>query len=459
MPSVSVPRLLRSEAHSRCLLTRQTTMPTAVAFPLEMTEIAGQPIPALAKQFGTPFYVYDAARITERIADLSAFDVIRFAQKACSNLAILDLVRRHGCRVDCVSAGEVQRALAAGFRSGQADHPPEMVYTADIFDREALDVVIEHDIHVNCGSPDMIDQYGERHNRERTGPPAGITLRINPGFGHGHSQKVNTGGAQSKHGIWHEQVEDCIERAQKWKLSITGLHMHIGSGTDLAHLSQVCTAMEDAALSVGSSIVSISAGGGLPVPYREGEQFVDVAAYFKLWDATRHRLASEFGHEISLEIEPGRYLTAESGYLISELRAIKTGGENTFYLVDAGFNNLARPILYGAYHPMAICPAASAPGRPQPRATREVVVGGPLCESGDIFTQEAGGVVSRRPLPDAQVGDYLVIGNAGAYGYVMSSNYNSKPLVAEVLIENGKPHLVRRRQTLAELTQHESIPG
>jgi diaminopimelate decarboxylase len=216
--------------------------------------------------------------------------------------------------------------------------------------------------------------------------------------------------------------------------------------------------MEQAALAVGSSIVSISAGGGLPVPYREGQEFVDVVAYFGLWDATRHRLATEFGHEISLEIEPGRYLVAESGNLVSEIRAIKTAGENTFYLVDAGFNNLARPILYGAYHPMAVCRANSEPGRPQAGLLREVIVGGPLCESGDIFTQEEGGFVAHRALPEAQVGDYLVIGNAGAYGYVMASNYNSKPLVAEVLIENGQPHLVRRRQTLADLIQHETIP-
>jgi len=425
-------------------------MPSFVPLPLSITHIAGQSVPVLARQFGTPAYFYDAAKIAERIADLKAFDVIRFAQKACSNLAILDLVRRHGGLVDCVSAGEVHRAITAGFKPGQKQHPPEIVYTADIFDREALDVVVERDIHVNCGSPDMIDQYGER------APGRGITLRINPGFGHGHSQKVNTGGAQSKHGIWHEQLEDCIERAEKAKLSITGLHMHIGSGADLAHLSQVCSAMEKAALAVGSSILSISAGGGLPVPYREGEEFVDIAAYFELWNATRHRLATEFGHEISLEIEPGRYLVAESGYLISEIRAIKTAGENTFYLLDAGFNNLARPILYGAYHPMAICPVD---GSKASRSMRDVVVAGPLCESGDIFTQEAGGLVTRRALPEAAIGDYLVIGSAGAYGYVMANNYNSKPLVAEVLIENGQPHLVRRRQELADLIRDESIPS
>jgi diaminopimelate decarboxylase len=212
--------------------------------------------------------------------------------------------------------------------------------------------------------------------------------------------------------------------------------------------------MEKAAITVGSSILSISAGGGLPVPYREGEKFIDIDAYFKLWDATRHRLAKQFGHSISLEVEPGRYLVAESGFLISEIRAIKTAGENTFYLLDAGFNNLARPILYGAYHPMSVCPAD---GREIARETRDVIVGGPLCESGDIFTQEAGGIVTKRALPDAEVGDYLLIENAGAYGYVMSSNYNSKPLAPEVLIENGVPHLARRRQTYEDLLNLEAI--
>ncbi|HEX4415764.1 MAG TPA: diaminopimelate decarboxylase [Lacipirellulaceae bacterium] len=414
-----------------------------------LTEIAGQSIPELAKKFGTPVYVYDAATICQRIAELAQFDVVRYAQKSCSNIAILDLMRRNGVLVDAVSAGEVMRAMAAGYKPGQADHPTEIVYTADIFDREAMEIVVKHDIHVNCGSPDMISQYGERM------PGRGITLRINPGFGHGHSQKVNTGGAQSKHGIWHEQLEECLELATKYKLSITGLHMHIGSGTDLEHLSKVCGAMQNAAMVIGSSIKSISAGGGLPVPYREGQQYVDVEAYFKLWDAARHHLAKQFGHEISLEIEPGRFLVAESGYLLSEIRAIKTMGENTFFLVDAGFNNLARPILYGAYHPMAICPADGATAN---RPAKNVVVAGPLCESGDIFTQEEGGFVTSRPLPGAKVGDFLVIGVAGAYGYAMASNYNSKPLVAEVLIESSKANIVRRRQSLEELIQNESIP-
>src|SRR3954454_17971973 len=247
--------LLESPLSATCSTSQdfELTMTAALLSSGLITEIAGHEIPELARDFGTPVYVYDAAKIAERIADLSAFDVVRYAQKACSNLAILDLVRRHGTLIDCVSAGEIHRALVAGFTPGQSVHPPEIVYTADIFDREALQLVLQHDLHVNCGSPDMIDQYGDAISQQRSKSSSsasakrGITLRINPGFGHGHSQKVNTGGAQSKHGIWHEQLGDCASRAEKYNIAVTGLHMHIGSGADLKHLSQVCGAMEKAA--------------------------------------------------------------------------------------------------------------------------------------------------------------------------------------------------------------------
>jgi diaminopimelate decarboxylase len=416
-------------------------------FSTTRTDIAGIPIPELARQFGTPTYVYDAAKIVQRLKDLAAFDHVRYAQKACSNLAVLDLLRRHGAVVDAVSAGEIRRALAAGFPA--AGDPPPVVYTADIFDDEALQLCVEKNIPVNCGSADMIDQFGA------VAPGRSITLRINPGFGHGHSRKTNTGGDQSKHGIWHEQIIDCLRRADRYQLTVSGLHMHIGSGTDLEHLAQVCGAMEQTAAAVGPSLRTISAGGGLPIPYREDQSYVDLAAYFALWNAARQRLQEKFSHPVSLEIEPGRYLVAESGFLIARIRAVKKQANNLFYLLDAGFNNLARPILYGAHHPMSI---AHADGRTR-RIEQEVIVGGPLCESGDIFTQEEGGFVTARKLPEAAVGDYLVIECAGAYGFVMGSNYNSKPLAAEVLIRDGQTHLVRRRQTFEDLVRGESIPG
>jgi diaminopimelate decarboxylase len=419
-------------------------MPALKTFSPYRTEIAGHDVKELAAKFGTPVYVYDAAKIKERIDDLKAFDVVRYAQKACSNIAILDLMRRKGVVVDAVSAGEVARAVAAGYSYHGDPHP--IIYTADIFDRGSLALVVEKGLPVNCGSPDMISQLGE------AAPGRAITLRINPGFGHGHSQKTNTGGKQSKHGIWHADLEHCIRLADHDGLSIEGLHMHIGSGTDLEHLSQVCGAMEAAAEKVGRTIKTISAGGGLPIPYNEKQTYVDLDKYFELWDATRTKLEQKFGHKISLEIEPGRYLVAESGYLISEIRAIKQMDDNTFYLLDAGFNNLARPILYGSYHPMSIAVPESTP-------MRNAIVGGPLCESGDIFTQTEGGFVCARELPSAQVGDMLVIECAGAYGHVMASNYNSKPLTAEVLLEEGEAHLIRVRQTPQDILRGELIPA
>ena len=411
------------------------------------TEIAGIPVMDLARQFGTPTFVYDAAKIVERLEDLKAFDTVRYAQKACSNLAIVDLIRRNGGLVDSVSAFEIRRAMAAGYLAEGS--PPPIVYTADIFDAEALELVVEHNIHVNCGSADMLDQYGSR------APGREITLRINPGFGHGHSQKTNTGGDSSKHGIWHDQLHDCLVNADNYGLSVTGLHMHIGSGTDFAHLSQVCDAMEEAAVELGRNLRTISAGGGLPTPYKDDDTSIDVDKYYELWDATRKRLEDRFGHKIHLEVEPGRYLSAESGYLVTEIRAVKKQAGNLFYLVDAGFNNLARPILYGAYHPISIVPADGDVNRP----LVEAIVGGPLCESGDIFTQEEGGFVAGRALPVAAVGDLLVIECAGAYSSVMGSNYNSKPMAAEVLLQNDRADVIRRRQTFEEMVAGEMIPA
>jgi diaminopimelate decarboxylase len=429
--------------------------PSSSASPGIRREIAGASVADLAAAYGTPLYAYDAEMIRRRCRDLAAWDTVRFAQKACSNIAVLDLVRREGVLVDAVSTGEIHRAFTAGYVSHAAREPgPDglppahpIVYTADIFDRASLEAVVTHGIHVNCGSADMLEQLAQRV------PGASVTLRVNPGFGHGHSQKTNTGGEGSKHGIWHEEIPDVLRRAEWAGLSVSGLHMHIGSGTDLAHLAEVAESLERVALEIGRSITTVSAGGGLPVPYKPGEVHADLSGYFTLWDAMRKRLEERFGHRIRLEIEPGRYLTAESGAVITEVRAVKRQGARKYLLVDAGFNTLARPVLYGSYHPMSLCPQ----GDDVRGAAEEVAVGGPLCESGDIFTQTDGGFVATRSLPAAAVGDLLVIEIAGAYGFVMASNYNSKPLPAEVLIDDGKHRLVRGRQTPDDLIRGECV--
>ena len=412
-------------------------------------------IQSLATSFGTPLWVYDAGTIRARINALSAFDTIRFAQKACSNTHILRLMREQGVKVDAVSRGEILRALAAGYVTG--GEPSEIVFTADLFDHATLETVALHRIPVNAGSIDMLHQLGA------VAPGHPVWLRINPGFGHGHSNKTNTGGEHSKHGIWHTELLDALAAVRQHGLKLVGLHMHIGSGVDYGHLSEVCGAMVGfvkQAHAAGHDLQAISSGGGLSTPYRDGEVSVDTAHYFGLWDAARKQAEGLLGHAVALEIEPGRYLVAESGVLITEVRATKDAGRNHFVMVDAGFSELMRPAMYGSYHAMSLIPADGVQ-----RPSQATVVAGPLCESGDVFTQSDGGVVAPRDLPQARVGDLLLIHDTGAYGASMSSNYNSRPLVAEVMVDgeiNGEingdsERLIRRRQTVEELLALEAL--
>ncbi|MBF0430802.1 MAG: diaminopimelate decarboxylase [Fibrobacteria bacterium] len=409
-------------------------------------KIGNHRVDELAKCYQTPTFFYETETIKERIKDVARADVIRYAQKACSNIAILKLVQQQGVKVDAVSAGEIFRAVTAGFQTG--DGKSDIVYTADIFDDDAISLIKKYQIPVNVGSPDMLGQLGT------FAPGSKVTLRINPGFGHGHSEKVNTGGDLSKHGIWYKDIEECLSLAKNAGLTVHGLHMHIGSGSDFKHLSKVCEAMVTHAKKVGPSLEVISAGGGLPIPYQKDKPRIDLNAYFDLWDKTKADIAAAIKHDVQLEIEPGRYLVAESCTLLTQICSIKRMEENLFYLVNAGFDTLIRPAMYGAYHEISISPANTS----ECKEMQDVIVGGPLCESCDVFTQQEGGFVSNRLLPKAQVGDYLLIHDAGAYGAAMSSNYNSKRLAAEVLLTCDSHHLIRKRQTMEDLIKNEQIP-
>jgi diaminopimelate decarboxylase len=398
----------------------------------------------LAREHGTPLFVYDAATIRARIDELRGFDVIRYAQKANSNLAILALIRGAGVQVDAVSAGEVARALRAGYR------PEEIAFSADVFDREALAVLRRHAVKVNVGSPDMLEQLAAlqlgRGGRE-------IVLRMNPGFGHGHDRKVSTGGETSKHGIWHADLARTAARAAALGFAVTGLHVHIGSGSDLEHLTRVRDAVRTHARELASSLRTISAGGGIPVPYRPGEARIDVPRLTAAWRETKAAIAAEIGRPITLEVEPGRYLVAEAGVLLAEVRATKRNGAYEYLLVDAGFHNLVRPAMYGAWHEITVL------GSPAGAPTSPKVVGGPLCESADVFTQDRAGNLEPRELPDARPGDLVCIHGAGAYAASMASNYNSQPFAAEVLVDGGAARIVRRRQPIEDLYRLEEDEG
>lgn len=411
--------------------------------PLNQTETAlnADNLLRLPAEFGCPVWVYDAQIIRDKIAALHQFDVVRFAQKACSNIHILRLMREQGVKVDSVSLGEIERALAAGY--DPTTDSDAIVFTADLIDDATLERVKELKVPVNAGSVDMLAQLGN------VSPGHRVWLRVNPGFGHGHSQKTNTGGENSKHGIWYSDLPAALDVMQRYNLQLVGIHMHIGSGVDYGHLEQVCGAMVRQVIDFGQDLEAISAGGGLSIPYREGEEAIDTDHYFGLWNAARDKIAAHLGHPVKLEIEPGRFLVAESGVLISQVRSVKEMGSRHFVLIDAGFNDLMRPSMYGSYHHIT---ALAADGRNLDQAPRvETVVAGPLCESGDVFTQQEGGKVETRSLPAVQPGDYLVLHDTGAYGASMSSNYNSRPLLPEVMFDRGEARLIRRRQTIQEL--------
>jgi diaminopimelate decarboxylase len=405
------------------------------------TDLNANNLLRLPAEFGCPVWVYDAQIIRDKIAALHQFDVVRFAQKACSNIHILRLMREQGVRVDSVSLGEIERALAAGY-DPQADQD-SIVFTADLIDSATLARVHELQIPVNAGSVDMLEQLGQ------VSPGHRVWLRVNPGFGHGHSQKTNTGGENSKHGIWYSDLPAALEVLQRYNLKLVGIHMHIGSGVDYGHLEQVCGAMVRQVIEFGQDLEAISAGGGLSIPSREGEEAIDTDHYFGLWNGARDKIAAHLGHPVKLEIEPGRFLVAESGVLVAQVRSVKAMGSRHFVLIDAGFNDLMRPSMYGSYHHIT---ALAADGRDLTQApVVETVVAGPLCESGDVFTQQEGGKVETRALPQVVPGDYLVLHDTGAYGASMSSNYNSRPLLPEVLFDKGEARLIRRRQTIQEL--------
>ncbi|MCK6448577.1 MAG: diaminopimelate decarboxylase [Planctomycetes bacterium] len=386
---------------------------------------------ALAREHGTPLYVYDAATIRARHAALAGFDVVRYAAKANPNLTLLKLLRNLGASIDVVSAGEIERAFAAGFPAER------IVFTADLFDRAALERVGRHGLHVNVGSQAMLAQLADAR------PGGSVTLRINPGFGDGHHAKVTTGGELSKHGIWHADLAGAIDEARSRGFAVTGLHVHVGSGANFESLCASGELLARSARLVGDTLRTISCGGGLPVRYRPTDLEFDVARYARAWREHARAIEAFTRRPIELEIEPGRWLVAECGVLVAEVRATKRQGEREFVLVDAGFHNLVRPTMYGAYHEIR---ALAKTGGERP-----TIVAGPLCESADVFTQGQDGEFAPIPLPPLAPGDFVALHDVGAYGSSMASNYNSQPLAAEVLIDGARSWLVRRRQSFDEL--------
>ncbi len=404
---------------------------------------------ALADAHDTPLYVQDLDRVRENCERLlAAFrDAdVRYAVKAHTGRAVLETVRGVGFDAECASAGEVDRALAAGF-GGDRLH-----YTAVNPPAKDLDYVVdvagsEPGLTVTVGAVDTLDRLAER------GYDGRVCLRVNPGVGAGHHEKVRTGAA-AKFGVPDDRAA-AVAREASGRFDVVGIHAHAGSGIDPDQLDahrELVSRMGDLARSLVNPRIDgedtpdpidleyVDVGGGFGVPYREEDPALDLPA---VADATRGALGDVPG--ATLAIEPGRYVVADAGVLLTRVNTVKPTPDGTVVGVDAGMTDLLRPAMYDAYHPIRNLGGGDDREPPAERPVTPVTVAGPICETGDTLCRD-------RPLARPARGDRLAVGIAGAYGYEMTSQYNSRPRPAEVALSDGDARVARRRERLADLT-------
>ena len=391
---------------------------------------------ALAEEYGTPLYVMDRDRVRQNCARLrDAFPdaEVRYALKAHTGRAVLDTVRESGLPAECASAGEVERALDAGYEGS------EIQYTAVNPPARDLNHVVDRwrdhpEMTVTVGAADTVDRLRDR------GFDGRLCIRANPGVGAGHHEKVRTG-ANAKFGVPSDEVADLAESVAG-EFDLVGLHAHAGSGIsgeDLSNHRELVRRMGELAREVESRVGPlefVDVGGGFGVPYREDEPPLDLES---VAEATREALGDVSG---TLAVEPGRYVVADAGVLLTRVNTVKQAADTTVVGVDAGMTTLLRPAMYDSYHELRNLSA---------KKTDEAIsatVAGPICESADVLCEN-------RSLANPRRGQYLAVGNAGAYGYEMASTYNSRPRPAEVALDGGNARLVRRRETLTDLTELE----
>ena len=370
----------------------------------------------VAEEQGTPTYVTSAATVRDRfdsLRDVFPDARVQYAAKANTNPRILRVLRERGAALDTVSLGEVLAGQRAGYDGD------EMMYTSYAPSPEELAAVLERGVLVNVDSPGQMETVVGA-GAERVG------VRVNPGVGAGHSDEVVTGGKGARFGVSPEEAVELYERALDAGVEPVCLHAHIGSGflepDPLVRATErMCEVVED--LPVTPEYVDI--GGGLGVPYRREEDPLDVAALGE-------RVREAFDVDAKLVVEPGRYLVAESTVLVTRVNTVGDGVIG----VDAGFNTLLRPAMYDAYH------AVTNVSRDDDAPTGRYDVAGPVCESGDYLAHG-------RELAEPREGDLLAFHTAGAYGFVMASRYNSRPLPAEVMVDDGV-EVVRDREDTEE---------
>ena len=395
-----------------------------------------QQLISLAENFGTPLYVYDANTIAgqyQKLTTAFAGQNCRFfyASKALTNVHILRYIHALGAGIDCSSINEVKLAMYAGIA------PSNILYTSNGIAFDEIQEAVSLGVNVNIDSLSNLEKFGKTYGHSY---PVGLRLR--PNIMAGGNIKISTGHDKSKFGIPIDQVKQILDLVQLYHLHICGLHIHTGS--EIKDVS-VFTEGIDLLLNIVHffpELEFIDLGGGFKVPYKPGDAETDVDELAKSVAISFAQYAASTGRSFQIWFEPGKYLVSSCGYFITQVNVLKPTAAATFVSVNSGFNHLIRPMFYDSYH--HITNLSNPTGTLKPYA-----VVGNICET-DTFAWE-------RPLNEVSEGDYIAFFNAGAYGYEMSSNFNSRFKPAEVLVANGTPKLIRRRDNFEDLL-HNLIP-
>lgn len=383
----------------------------------------------LAEKYGTPLYVYSANTIASRFKELDAAFGIRdkkimYACKALSNVNILKLLRQLGAGLDAVSVEEIQLGQMAGFEGR------DIIYTPSMVGGEEYDFGVNCGVRINVGDLGALEYMGKKHK----GYP--VCIRINPHVYAGGHEKISVGHEHSKFGISINQIGEIKDLIEKWDIKVEGLHMHAGSDiqSDEHYLKAIDVLFDTAELFPTISFVDI--GSGFRIGYNREVGGSNLSKIAKHVNERFNKLEEKTGSKLEFLLEPGKFLVSECGYFICQVNAVKKTLIKTFLGLNSGFNHLIRPMLYEAYHEII---NLSRPGN-----TKEIYeIVGYICET-DTFAKN-------RLVEKAEVGDKLIFCNAGAYGYNMASNYNSKLRPPEVLIYKGEDYLIRRREKFDDL--------
>lgn len=391
---------------------------------------------AAAAQFGTPLYVYDADNITSQYQKLtSAFAKTNtqffYACKALTNISILKHIKNIGCNVDCSSINEVKLALHAGFT------PDRVLYTSNGIHFSEIAEAKELGVHINIDSLSNLDKFGAAYGHSY---PVGIRLR--PNIMAGGNIKISTGHDKSKFGIPVTQLGTILEIVKKYNLHIKNLHIHTGS--DIKDVDVFVKGIEVLfdIIPHFNELESVDLGGGFKVPYKDGDAETDMPLLAQKVHEAFANHPNPNGKPLQVWFEPGKFMVSACGYLITEVNVLKQSGDLTFAGVNSGFNHLIRPMFYDAYHRIE--------NISNPTGEEKVyTVTGNICET-DTFAWD-------RKLNEISEGDLLVFYNAGAYGFEMSSNFNSRLKPAEVMLQNGEAKLIRKRDVFEDLLRNQIL--